>query len=171
MLSGNVPVFADVDMRTFTVTADTVGAVLTAETAAILPVDLFGNPAPYIELRKLGLPVIEDACQALGSSYMGKQAGALGDIAAISFYPSKNLAGFGDGEPCSHRTRLWPTKCAFCAITAPRTRSLTRWSATQAGWMSCRRQHCESHSPNSRCTSSNANVRVVLTEERFLLRR
>lgn len=95
---GATPVFCDVDIDTWTLTLDTVEPELTAKTKAIIPVDLFGNPAPYDELRQLDwLTIIEDACQAVGSTYQGHMCGSLGDAAAISFYPSKNLPGFGDG--------------------------------------------------------------------------
>jgi dTDP-4-amino-4,6-dideoxygalactose transaminase len=90
-------VFCDVDRGTRNVTQQTVRAVLTPRTAAIVAVDLFGSPAPVPELRELGPPVLEDAAQALGSSLDGQRAGALGDVATISFYPSKNLGCFGDG--------------------------------------------------------------------------
>ena len=71
--------------------------MLTPRTKAIVAVDLFGCPAPVAELRELGLPVLEDAAQAAGASLSGRRAGALGDAATFSFYPSKNLGAFGDG--------------------------------------------------------------------------
>jgi dTDP-4-amino-4,6-dideoxygalactose transaminase len=95
--AGATPVFCDVDPWTRNVTPDTVRAVLSPRTKAILAVDLFGSPAPVPELRGLGLPVIEDAAQAAGASLAGKRAGALGDVATFSFYPSKNLGCMGDG--------------------------------------------------------------------------
>jgi dTDP-4-amino-4,6-dideoxygalactose transaminase len=95
--AGAVPVFCDVDPDTRNITVDTVRAVLTPRTKAIVAVDLFGLPAPIPELRGLGLPVLEDAAQAAGASFDGRRAGALADIATFSFYPSKNLGCFGDG--------------------------------------------------------------------------
>jgi dTDP-4-amino-4,6-dideoxygalactose transaminase len=94
--TGARPVFCDVDHETRNITPETVTAALTARTKAIVAVDLFGNPAPVPALRELGVPVIEDAAQALGSSLDGKRAGSLGDLATVSFYPSKNLGAFGD---------------------------------------------------------------------------
>jgi dTDP-4-amino-4,6-dideoxygalactose transaminase len=94
---GAKPIFCDVDHDTRNVTVETVGAALTPNTTAIVAVDLFGCPAPVPELRELGLPVLEDAAQAIGASYLGARAGALGDAATLSFYPSKNLGCFGDG--------------------------------------------------------------------------
>jgi dTDP-4-amino-4,6-dideoxygalactose transaminase len=95
--AGAIPVFCDVDPDTRNVTADTVRPVLTPRTAAIVAVDLFGCPAPCQELRALGLPVLEDAAQAAGARLGSRRAGALGDAATFSFFPSKNLGCFGDG--------------------------------------------------------------------------
>jgi dTDP-4-amino-4,6-dideoxygalactose transaminase len=95
--AGAVPVFCDVEPETFCVSADTVRAALTPRTTAIVPVHLFGNVAPVPELRELGLPVLEDAAQAAGASLGGVMAGALGDAATFSFFPSKNLPCLGDG--------------------------------------------------------------------------
>ncbi len=95
--AGARPVFCDVDPDTRNVTADTVRAALSKRTKAIVAVDLFGCPAPLPELRELGLPILEDAAQAAGASLEGRRAGALGDVATFSFYPSKNLPCLGDG--------------------------------------------------------------------------
>ena len=95
--AGGCPVFCDVDPDTRNVTPDTVRAVLTPRTRAIVSVDLFGLPAPSPPLRELGLPVLEDAAQAAGASLNGRRAGSLADVATFSFYPSKNLGAFGDG--------------------------------------------------------------------------
>jgi dTDP-4-amino-4,6-dideoxygalactose transaminase len=95
--AGAEPAFCDVDPATFNVTAETVRAALTERTRAIMPVHLFGNPAPVPELRELGVPVLEDAAQAAGGALGGTKAGALGDAATFSFFPSKNLPALGDG--------------------------------------------------------------------------
>jgi dTDP-4-amino-4,6-dideoxygalactose transaminase len=99
--AGARPVFCDVDPRTFTMTAATAEPVIGKHTAALLPVHLFGNPAPMDELEELamarGLSLLEDAAQAAGATLAGRRAGSLGDAAAFSFFPSKNLGGFGDG--------------------------------------------------------------------------
>jgi UDP-N-acetyl-3-dehydro-alpha-D-glucosamine 3-aminotranferase len=94
---GARPVFCDVDRDTRNITAETVRAAVTPATRAIVAVDLFGSPAPLPELRELGLPVLEDAAQAMGARLAGRAAGSLGDAATISFYPSKNLGCLGDG--------------------------------------------------------------------------
>jgi dTDP-4-amino-4,6-dideoxygalactose transaminase len=95
--AGARPVFCDVDPQTRNVTVETVKSAITADTKLIVAVDLFGCPAPVPALRELGLPVLEDAAQALGASLDGRRAATLGDAATISFYPSKNLGCLGDG--------------------------------------------------------------------------
>jgi dTDP-4-amino-4,6-dideoxygalactose transaminase len=95
---GARPVFCDVDPGTRNVTVETVHAARTPRTTAVMAVDLFGVPAPCLQIRdELGLPVLEDAAQAAGAMLDGRRAGALGDVATFSFYPSKNLPCFGDG--------------------------------------------------------------------------
>ena len=89
--------FCDVDPDTFCVTADTVRAALTPRTKAVIAVHLFGNLAPVAELEALGVPVVEDAAQAAGTTGADGRPGALGTVATFSFFPSKNLGAFGDG--------------------------------------------------------------------------
>jgi dTDP-3-amino-3,4,6-trideoxy-alpha-D-glucose transaminase len=95
--TGARPVFCDIDPATYCVTADTVKAALTARTKAVIAVHLFGNVAPVAEIEALGVPVLEDAAQAAGSRSVAGRPGALGTAATFSFFPSKNLGGFGDG--------------------------------------------------------------------------
>ena len=95
--TGARPVFCDVDPETFCVTPETVRAALTPRTRAVVTVDLFGNVAPVDEVEALGVPVLSDSAQAAGSRRHGRRAGASGAAATFSFFPSKNLGGFGDG--------------------------------------------------------------------------
>jgi|HubBroStandDraft_2_1064218.scaffolds.fasta_scaffold00282_11 dTDP-3-amino-3,4,6-trideoxy-alpha-D-glucose transaminase len=95
--TGARPVFCDIDRDTYCVTAETVRAVLTPRTKAVIAVHLFGNVAPIAEIEALGVPVLEDAAQAAGSTGADGRPGALGTAATFSFFPSKNLGGFGDG--------------------------------------------------------------------------
>ncbi len=95
--TGATPVFCDVDPETFCVTPETVRAALTPRTKAVIAVHLFGNVAPVAEIAALGVPVVEDAAQAAGSTTAAGRPGALGALATFSFFPSKNLGGFGDG--------------------------------------------------------------------------
>jgi dTDP-3-amino-3,4,6-trideoxy-alpha-D-glucose transaminase len=99
--AGATPVFCDVDPRTHCMTAAMAERAITDRTRALVPVHLFGNPAPMHELLELarsrGLAVIEDAAQAAGTRLDGAMAGSYGDAAAFSFYPGKNLGAMGDG--------------------------------------------------------------------------
>jgi dTDP-4-amino-4,6-dideoxygalactose transaminase len=95
--TGATPVFCDIDPDTYCVTAETVRAALTPRTKAVIAVHLFGNVAPIADIEALGVPVLEDAAQAAGSTSGAGRPGALGTAATFSFFPSKNLGGFGDG--------------------------------------------------------------------------
>jgi dTDP-4-amino-4,6-dideoxygalactose transaminase len=98
--AGAEPVFAEIDADTGCITRATAEAAISERTRAIVPVHIFGNPAPMAELLELakeqGLRVIEDAAQAAGARLDGQMAGAFGDLAAFSFYPSKYLGALGD---------------------------------------------------------------------------
>jgi dTDP-4-amino-4,6-dideoxygalactose transaminase len=98
---GAVPVLVDHDPRTYNIDVSRIAAVASPRTRAIIPVHLYGRPAdmdPILELaRARGWWVIEDACQAHGARYRGRRCGGLGDAAAFSFYPGKNLGAYGDG--------------------------------------------------------------------------
>jgi dTDP-4-amino-4,6-dideoxygalactose transaminase len=95
--TGATPVFCDIDPDTMCVTAETVKAALTPKTKAVVAVHLFGNVAPVAEIEALGVPVLEDAAQSAGSRTPAGRPGTLGTAATFSFFPSKNLGGFGDG--------------------------------------------------------------------------
>jgi dTDP-4-amino-4,6-dideoxygalactose transaminase len=99
--TGAQPVLVDVDPCTYTIDVSSIEAAITPRTKAIIPVHLYGQPADMDPIRLLaeryGLVVIEDACQAHGARYKGQRAGSLGDAAAFSFYPGKNLGAYGDG--------------------------------------------------------------------------
>ncbi len=98
--AGATPVFVDIEPQHYTMDVTKVSERITPRTRAIIPVHLYGQTAdmqPLLELAaKHGLCIIEDACQAIGAEYRGKRAGSLGDYGCLSFFPSKNLGGFGD---------------------------------------------------------------------------
>lgn len=98
---GAKPVFVDIDPQTFNIDPNLIEAAITPATKAIIPVHLFGQTAamtPIMEIaRRHGLTVVEDLAQAIDARYGSHAAGAMGDIGCISFYPTKNLGGFGDG--------------------------------------------------------------------------
>ena len=100
-LVGAKPVFVDIDPRTFNIDPALVPAAITERTKAIVPVHLYGQAAdmdPILTIAKEhDLKVLEDTAQAFGGAYRGRKLGAIGDAGAFSFFPTKNLGGFGDG--------------------------------------------------------------------------
>lgn len=106
VMAGATPVFADVDPEFCTLDVAALAAAITPRTAAVVPVHLYGCPADMEAIlavaRRHGLLVVEDAAQAHGARYKGTRAGALGDAAAFSFNPTKNLGAYGDaGAVCT----------------------------------------------------------------------
>ena len=99
-MAGAIPVFADIDPQRFTLAPAAFEAAITQRTAAVIPVHLYGCPAdmePILEIaRRHKLLVLEDAAQAHGACYQERRVGGLADLAAFSFYPSKNLGAYGD---------------------------------------------------------------------------
>jgi len=100
LLAGATPLFADIDLDTYAIDVASVERVLRPTTKAIIAVHLYGHPAPMDRLVELArardLSVIEDAAQAIGATYAGTPAGGWGDVACLSFYPTKNLGACGD---------------------------------------------------------------------------
>lgn len=98
---GATPVFVDIDPQTYNLDVSQVESKISERTKAIEPVHLYGQCADMAELQKIGkkhgVPIIEDAAQAIGAEENGKRAGAMSEIGCFSFYPSKNLGGMGDG--------------------------------------------------------------------------
>ena len=97
---GATPVFVDIDPVTYNADPEAIRAAITPRTKAILPVHLYGLVADMDAILAVGaergIPVIEDACQAIGAMRGGRQAGAIGTAGCFSFFPSKNLGAFGD---------------------------------------------------------------------------
>src|SRR3954467_7943448 len=99
---GAKPVFADIVPETFNLDPADVVYKITSQTKAIIPVHLFGQCAAMKDIEQIagaarGIPIIEDACQAIGAEHKGDRAGSMGLAGCFSFYPTKNLGGFGDG--------------------------------------------------------------------------
>lgn len=94
-------VFADINPQTYNIDPSAVEACITRRTRAIIPVHLFGQASQIDEICKIGakheVAIIEDACQAIGAAYHGRPVGSWGQFGCLSFYPTKNLGGFGDG--------------------------------------------------------------------------
>ena len=98
---GAKPVFVDIDPNTFNISPEQIRAAITPATKAIIPVHLFGRPADMDAIMSLAashdLTVIEDSAQSIGSTYNGRPTGSIGHMSCTSFYPTKNLGGYGDG--------------------------------------------------------------------------
>ena len=98
---GATPVFVDIDPETFNIDLNQVEAAITPKTRAVIPVHLFGQPCNMRQLADIserhGLEIIEDCAQSFGAEVSGKQTGSFGSVGCFSFFPSKNLGGYGDG--------------------------------------------------------------------------
>jgi dTDP-4-amino-4,6-dideoxygalactose transaminase len=98
---GARPVFVDVEPDTLNISSDAVKSAIGPKTAAILPVHLYGLPCELMNLiaiaYEIGVPIVEDSAQAVGSKYDGRFVGTFGEVGCFSFFPTKNLGGYGDG--------------------------------------------------------------------------
>lgn len=98
---GAKPVFCDIDPASFNIDPHAVANAMSPRTRAIMPVHLFGQCAEMAPLQRIaasaGIPIVEDACQAIGAEYQKRRAGVLGTLGCFSFFPTKNLGGAGDG--------------------------------------------------------------------------
>jgi dTDP-4-amino-4,6-dideoxygalactose transaminase len=98
--TGATPVFVDIDLADYNIDPNLIEAKISSRTKAIIPVHLYGQPAPMDEILDLAaahdLPIIEDAAQAVGADYKGRRIGSIGLMGCFSFFPSKNLGAFGD---------------------------------------------------------------------------
>lgn len=99
--TGATPVFADIDPESYNIRPDLIEKRINKNTKAIIPVHLYGqcaDMAPILEIaKKHNIKVIEDAAQSIGAEYKDRKSGSMGDLGCFSFFPSKNLGGFGDG--------------------------------------------------------------------------
>jgi perosamine synthetase len=99
--AGASPVFADIDLESYTIDPSEVTSAVAEKTKAIVPVHLYGFPAEMDRLCRIAsdrdLAIVEDACQAHGAVYRGKRVGSIGGAGCFSFYPSKNMTVGGDG--------------------------------------------------------------------------
>ena len=103
-LLGAIPVFVDIDAKTYNLDPTLLEAAITAKTKAIMPVSLYGQCADFDAINaiaaKHGIPVIEDGAQSFGATYKGRKSCGLSTIGCTSFFPSKPLGGYGDGGAC-----------------------------------------------------------------------
>ncbi len=103
---GATPIFADIRADTLNIDAGHAGSLIGERTKAILPVDLYGQPADLDELAALGLPIVEDAAHAAESRYRGRKIGAIADLTCFSLYATKNIAAGEGGLISTNRDDL-----------------------------------------------------------------
>lgn len=131
--AGGVPVFADIDPGTFNIDPDSIRETLRRhpDVKAIIPVHLYGAcadmPAILALARAHGIPVIEDAAQAIGAAWQDRQAGTWGEIACFSFFPSKNLGGIGDGGMLTTTSAELAGKLAALRVHGSRRKYYHEW--------------------------------------------
>jgi dTDP-4-amino-4,6-dideoxygalactose transaminase len=118
-LAGATPVFCDIDPGTANLDAARLDGLVTKRTRAIVPVHLYGQPADMDAIgavaRRHGLAVVEDCAQAIGAAWRGRKVGTFGDLACLSFYPSKNLGAFGDAGAVLARDPALARRCRALA--------------------------------------------------------
>ncbi|UCG17495.1 MAG: DegT/DnrJ/EryC1/StrS family aminotransferase [Phycisphaerales bacterium] len=114
---GARPVFVDIEEDTFNIDVSQIPAAITPRTRAIIPVHLFGQCADMDEICVVAdhhdLVVIEDVAQAIGATYRGRRAGSLGAAGCLSFYPTKNLGGFGEGGMIITNDQAFADRCVL----------------------------------------------------------
>jgi len=179
---GATPQFVDVDPLTCNVDPDAVKAAIGPKTRAIIPVHLYGQSAdmePILDAAsRAGIPVIEDAAQAIGATYRGRQAGSLGAMGCFSFFPSKNLGAFGDAgllttadDRLAHEVRLLRNHGAEPKYFHQRIGGNFRLDAVQAavlrvklphldGWTEMRRRNADRY--DRLFAASAAAARITL---------
>ena len=135
-LLGAKPVFVDIEPDTFNIDAGKLEAAIGPKTRALVPVHLFGQCADMDAILEIasrrGVPVVEDACQAIGATHRSKKAGAIGIAGAFSFFPSKNLGGFGDGGMITTGDDALAAKLRMLRVHGERE----RYKHQEIGWNS-----------------------------------
>ncbi|WP_447601904.1 DegT/DnrJ/EryC1/StrS family aminotransferase [Nitrospira sp. Nam80] len=123
---GAKPVFVDIRPGTFNMDPSLIEPAITSRTKAVIPVHLFGQCAEMERImgiaKRRTIGVIEDACQAIGAARNGARAGVLGDAACFSFFPSKNLGGFGDGGMVTTNNKALADEIAMLRVHGSRVR-------------------------------------------------
>ncbi len=121
----------------------------------MIPVHLFGQCADMDALGRIrsksGVPVVEDAAQSIGAEFDGRRAGSIGEIGCLSFYPTKNLGGAGDGGMLTTSATPWPSGCGCCAGTACSRATTTAWWASTAASIRSR----------PRCSTSSCRTSIA----------
>ena len=154
---GAVPVFADIKPDTFNLDPSDVSKKVTEKTKAIIPVHLFGQCADMAAFNAIsdatGIPIIEDAAQAIGAEFDTRRAGSMGAIGCLSFYPTKNLGGAGDGGMLTTNDDELADRLGLLRVHGMRPRYYhgvvginSRLDAFQAAVLNVKMQHLEEYS-------------------------
>ena len=126
---GAQPVFVDINKNDLCIDVEKVDQALTSKTKAIIPVDLYGNVADIDNLKKYGVPIIQDSAQSTGATYKGKRVGSLSHLTCFSFYPTKNLGCWGDAGAVTGDAEYCET------VRALRNHGQTnKFNIKQVGW-------------------------------------
>lgn len=158
---GARPVFVDIDPRTYNIDVSKLKSAITSKTKAIIPVHLFGMSADMDAIIKIanrrGIPVIEDAAQAIGATYAGKPVGSIGLCGCFSFFPSKNLGGAGDGGMLTTNDEAFADKLRLLHLHGGHTKyeyeligMNSRLDALQAAILRVKLRHLDSWSEGRR---------------------
>lgn len=176
---GAKPVFVDISPDSFNLDPAQIEKKITARTKAVIPVHLFGQCAEMEAINEIAkrkrFKVVEDACQAIGAARNGVQAGALGDMGCFSFFPSKNLGGFGDGGLITTNDRTLSDTVAMLRVHGSRARYVhelvginSRLDALQAAVLTVKLKHLDRWTEGRR---RNATRYERLFEDAKLLER
>jgi dTDP-4-amino-4,6-dideoxygalactose transaminase len=186
---GAKPVFVDIDPHTFNISPHAIKTAITPKTKAIMPVHLFGLSADMNEIRELaaaqGIPVIEDAAQAIGARYQGQPVGGLGLLGCFSFFPSKNLGAAGDGGMITTNDAALAARLRLLHVHGARDKYVyellgmnSRLDALQAailrvklkhldGWAAARQRNADRYRELFRDFRLESNVKLPVAPPRF----
>jgi dTDP-4-amino-4,6-dideoxygalactose transaminase len=172
--AGARPVFVDVEPDTFNMNMASAREALAAHPAikAIIPVHLFGACADMDTLMHManerGVPVIEDAAQSIGSEYKGRRAGSIGSIGCFSFFPSKNLGGYGDGGMLTTNSEEWNSKLRALRVHGAPNKYYHEWvgvnsrlDAIQAAVLRVKFRHLDSWTEGRRKNAAQYRTRLA----------
>ncbi len=171
-MAGAKPVFVDIDPETYLMDTSKISAAITERTKVLLPVHLYGQPVAMDEVRMLakehGLAVLEDACQAHGAEFRGARTGTLGDVAAYSFYYSKNIGAYGEGGIAVTDSRDIATQLQLLRNHGSSTRYQSilfgmnsRLDEIQAAILRIKLRHLEQWNETRRSLASEYNRRLA----------
>lgn len=171
-MAGAKPVFVDIDPETYLMDTSKISAAITERTKVLLPVHLYGQPVAMDKVRMLakehGLAVLEDACQAHGAEFRGARTGTLGDVAAYSFYYSKNIGAYGEGGIAVTDSRDIATQLQLLRNHGSSTRYQSilfgmnsRLDEIQAAILRIKLRHLEQWNETRRSLASEYNRRLA----------